>query len=79
MSTLSVQLPDPLHHRLTQAAMAEGTTVSEFVSLAVAEKLSALPPCDLITQRAKMASRSAFLEAMSKVPQTPPREGDELP
>lgn len=79
MSTLNLQLPDSLHQHLAHAAEARGITVSEFVSLAIAQKLSALPPCDLITERAKRASRSAFLEAMSLVHTAPVREGDEVP
>ncbi len=77
MSTLSLRLPDSLHRNLKQAAEADGISVNHFISLAVAEKLSAIQTIDLISERAKGASRSAFLHAMSLVPDGGIIEGDE--
>lgn len=77
MSTLSLRLPDSLHRNLKQAAEADGISINHFVSLAVAEKLSAMQTLDIISERAKGASRSAFLQAMSLVPRGEIIEGDE--
>ena len=77
MSTLSLRLPDSLHRNLKQAADADGISVNHFISLAVAEKLSAIQTIDLISERSKGASRSAFLHAMSLVPRGEIIEGDE--
>lgn len=79
MSSLSLRLPDSLHRHLKRAAEADGISINQFISLAVAEKLSALQTYDLIAERAKGASRNAFLDAMAQVPAGPVREGDELP
>jgi len=68
MSTLSLRLPDSLHRNLKQAADADGISINHFVSLAVAEKLSAIQAIDIIFERARGASRTAFLHAMSLVP-----------
>ena len=79
MSALTVRLPESLHQHLKNAAEADGVSVNQFISLAVAEKLSALQTYDLISQRASRSSREAFLEAMAAVPDVPPMTGDELP
>ncbi|HUF61202.1 MAG TPA: toxin-antitoxin system HicB family antitoxin [Verrucomicrobiales bacterium] len=79
MSALTVRLPDSLHRHLKRVAEADGVSVNQFISLAVAEKLSALQTYDLIAQRAARSSREDFLEAMAAVPDVPPVPGDELP
>ena len=79
MSNLSLRIPDSLHRNLRQAAEADGISINQFISLAVAEKLSALATCDLIAERANGASRSKFLAAMAKVPAGAVIPGDELP
>ncbi|MBN8459911.1 MAG: toxin-antitoxin system HicB family antitoxin [Verrucomicrobia bacterium] len=77
MSTLSLRLPDSLHRNLKQAAEADGISINHFVSLAVAEKLSAMQTLDIISERAKGASHSAFVRAMSLVPRGEIVAGDE--
>lgn len=77
MSTLSVRLPDSLHRNLKQAAEADGISINQFISLAVAEKLAVLQTYDLIAQRAKGASRESFLAAMAHVPLEGVKNGDE--
>jgi hypothetical protein len=79
MSNLSVRLPDSLHRNLKNAAEADGISVNQFISLAVAEKLSALQTYDIIAERAKGASHESFLKAMAMVPKGKVQEGDELP
>jgi HicB family len=79
MSNLSLRLPDSLHRNLKSAAEADGISVNQFISLAVAEKLSALQTYDIIAERAKGASRESFLKAMAMVPKGEVIEGDELP
>ena len=79
MSTLSLRLPDSLHRNLKRAADQDGISINQFISLAVAEKLSALQTYDIIAERAKGASSESFLEAMALVPKDEVIEGDELP
>jgi len=78
MSSLSLRLPESLHRHLKQAAEADGISINQFISLAVAEKLSALQTYDLIAERARGSSRNAFLDAMAQVPRGPVQEGDEI-
>lgn len=79
MSTLSLRIPDSLHRTLKTAADQDGVSINQFVSLAVAEKLSALQTYNLIADRAAKGSRDAFLKAMSKVPSGEVIAGDEIP
>ena len=79
MSTLSLRLPDSLHNHLKRAAEEDGISINQFISIAVAEKLSALQTYDIIAERARGASRESFLEAMARVPKGEIVEGDELP
>lgn len=75
--SLSLRLPDSMHRHLKQAAEVDGISINQFISLAVAEKLSALQTYDIIAERASGASREDFLQAMALIPRGPVREGDE--
>jgi uncharacterized protein (DUF1778 family) len=79
MSTLSLRIPDSLHRTLKSAAAQDGVSINQFVSLAVAEKLSALQTFNLIAERAAKGSEKKFLKAMSMVPAGDVVEGDEIP
>ena len=79
MSALTVRLPDSLHRHLKNAAETDGVSVNQFISLAVAEKLSALQTYDLISRRAERSSRDAFLAAMAAIPASEVVEGDKVP
>ena len=79
MSTLSLRLPDSLHKMLKQIAKDDGVSINQFVSLAVAEKLSALSTESYLQERAARANQAAFLDILDNVPDVPPDAGDELP
>ena len=79
MSTLSRRIPDSLHRTLKSAAEQDGVSINQFVSLAVAEKLSALRTYNLIAEKAAKGSQENFLKAMSMVPAGEVVEGDEIP
>ena len=42
MSRVSIRLPDSLHKQLREWASAQGTSIDQLISSAVAEKLAAL-------------------------------------
>ena len=77
MSSLSLILPDSIHRQLKRAAKLDGISINQFISLAVAEKLSALQTYELMAERAKGGSRESFLHAMALIPKGPIVEGDE--
>lgn len=78
MSTLSLRLPNSLHDRVRKLAEAEGISINQFVSTAVAEKMSALMTSDYLSERAARGSRERFEAALSQFPDVPASEEDEI-
>ena len=78
----TVDYPDTaaesLHKRVRDLAQQEGISINQFISTAVAEKLSALMTVDYLEEHAKRGSREKFLAVLAKVPDVPPEPGDEL-
>ena len=77
MSVLSLRLPDSLHNRVKALSIKDRVSINQFVSSAVAEKISALDTEAYIQQRAQRASRSKFLQAMARIPNVKPTKEDE--
>ncbi len=79
MQTISLRLPDSLHKHLRELARKEGISMNQWISTAVAEKLSALMTEEYLEARARRGSRARFEEILSKVPDdVPPVPTDEL-
>lgn len=78
MSTLSLRLPDSLHEEVKSLARKEGVSINQFISSAVAEKMSALLTETYLQERSKNGNEKAFIEAMSKVPDVEPSDEDKL-
>ena len=78
MSTISLRLPDSLHKQVRKLAEKEKVSINQLITLALAERLSALMTEDYLEQRAKRGSRKKFQRAMSKVPKVEPEEHDRL-
>ena len=78
MSTLSLRLPDSLHEEIKLLAKKEGVSINQFISSAVAEKMSALLTESYLKERSQKGNKEAFLKAMSKVPDVEPTEEDKL-
>lgn len=71
MSILSVRLPDSIHAYVRDWASKEGISINQFISSAVAEKLSALATEDYLAARAARGNRNAFDAALAQVPEVP--------
>lgn len=78
MSTISIRLPNYLHNTVRQLAETEDVSINQFVTLAVAEKISALLTENYIEERAKKGSRKKFESILSKVPNVDPEEKDKI-
>lgn len=78
MGTISLRLPDSLHQKLRELAEQEGISINQFLTTAVAEKLSALMTEDYLAARAKRGDRQKFERALSRVADTPPEDHDVL-
>jgi len=78
MSTISLHLPRSLHKQVYELAEKESVSISQLITLALAEKVSALMPEEYIEKRAKRGSRIKFQEAMAKVAKVEPEDYDRL-
>jgi predicted transcriptional regulator len=79
MSTLSIRLPDSLHERVRDLAKRDNISINQFISSAVAEKLSALLTEKYLKERAERGSRRKFDKALAKVKDRKPAKEDLLP
>ncbi|RLT45615.1 MAG: toxin-antitoxin system HicB family antitoxin [Chloroflexi bacterium] len=81
MSTLNLRLPDSLHEQVRELARNDRTSINQFITLAVSEKIATLMTVDTIRERAKRANQERFEEALEQIAfaQREPVPGDELP
>jgi predicted transcriptional regulator len=79
MSTISLRLPDSLHKQVRKLAQQESVSINQLITLALAEKLSALVTEEYLDQRAERGHRKKFERAMAKIPKVKPEEHDRLP
>jgi len=76
MSTMSLRLPDSLHNGIKELAAREGISINQFITTAVAEKMSALMTEDYLRKRAQRGSREGYEAALAEVPDVEPEEYD---
>lgn len=75
----ALRLQASLKSEAERVARAEGTTLNQFINVAVAEKLSALRTADYFRERAAGADLARALELLDRAGDEPPRQGDEVP
>ncbi len=78
MSTLSLRLPESLHKRLKEIADRDGVSINQFISTAVAEKLSALMTVEYLQERASRGDRARFDAVLAKIADAPADPTDRL-
>ena len=78
MSTINVHLPKSLHETARELAARENVSISQLVTLALAEKVSALMTEGILGARAKRGSKRKFRAALAKVPDRAPAPRDKL-
>ena len=79
VSNYALRLQASLLEAVRKIAQEEGTTINQFINVAVAEKLSALKTEEYFKTRAAKGDRAAFRRILDKAGTEEPREGDELP
>ena len=72
MSTISLRLPHSLHESARKLAKKESVSINQLVTLALAEKVSALMAEDYLSKRAKRGDQHKFQKAMAKVANVKP-------
>lgn len=78
MSTISLRLPESLHERVRLLARRESVSINQMITLALAEKISALMTEDYLHERGKRADKRTFMKILKKVPDKDPLPGDRL-
>ena len=78
MTAINVKLPDSIKKKAGELAAKDGVSFDQFVSAAVAEKVSGWLTEDELGRRAKRASRKKYEAALAQAPSVPPMCGDEL-
>lgn len=77
MTTLNLTLPNSIQRHLQEMADLEGVPIDQFITSAVAEKISALTAETYLQARADRADPAAFQAILDQVPQRAPLTGDE--
>jgi hypothetical protein len=79
VANYALRLQASLKAEAERLAKEEGTTLNQFINVAVAEKVSALRTADYFRDRAKRANVKEALALLSRLgSDEPPRPGDEL-
>lgn len=78
MSAINVRLPDSLHKMAKEVATQDHISLNQFITSAIAEKISALTTESYLEERAKRGSKAKFRQALAKVPDVEPEEFDRL-
>lgn len=78
MTALTIRLPGSLHNEIKTLAKIEGVSVNQFLTLAAAEKISALRTVDYLRAEASKGNRADFEAFLAAVPDVEPIEVDKL-
>lgn len=78
-TSFALRLPASLKAEAEEVAARDGTSLNQFVTVAVAEKLAVLRSTDIFTRRKGKVDWEAFDRMMARTGGEPPRPGDELP
>ena len=76
MSTLSLRLPESLHHKIRELAERDEVSLNQFIAMAVAEKAAALLTLDYLEERGQRGSVELFDRVLARVPDVAPIAAD---
>ena len=78
-SNYALRLLTSLKAEAEKVAAEEGTTLNQFINVAVAEKLAALRTARYFQERAARADLVVFYQLLARAGEEPPPPGDALP
>jgi len=79
IKTYPLRLPRSLKDSVERLSREDGTSINQFVAVAVAEKVSALQTARYFQDRKAQSDFQAFDKIMRRRGGKPPRPGDEMP
>jgi hypothetical protein len=78
-STYPLRLPVSLRAAVEKLSKQDGTSINQFVVVAVAEKVAAMATERMFAERKARADMAEFDRILNRKGGEPPRPGDELP
>ncbi len=78
MSTLSIRLPDSLHHAVKEVAREDHSSINQFILMAVTERVSAVALAKRLKREASRVSSQDYIGVLKKVPKRVPVDEDLL-
>lgn len=78
LSTYPLRLPRSIRAGVERMSKQDGTSINQFVSIAVAEKLAMMQAEVYFTERSARADLAAFDQLMARPTGEAPRTGDEV-
>ena len=78
MSTISLRLPESLHKSVRELAKKEKVSINQFITTALAEKMSALATLEYLEERSKRGKRRKFDRVLAKIRDIEPEDIDTL-
>ena len=78
-STCPLRLPASLQAAVAEISRAEGTSINQFIAMAVAEKVSAMKTAEFFAARSDEADVEAALRILRREGGVPPDPDDALP
>lgn len=78
-STYPLRLPASLKAAVAEISRAEGTSINQFIAMAVAEKVSAMKTAEFFAARGDEADVQAALRILRRDGGAPPDSDDTLP
>lgn len=78
MKTMQVRLPDHIHERLRELAIAEGISLNTFIVSSVSNEVIRQETRDFFKDAAANYDPRAFAEALATVANAPIRESDRI-
>ena len=78
LSTYPLRLPRSIRAGIEKLSKADGISINQFVSIAVAEKLAIMQAETYFAERIAKADLAAFDRLMQREGGQPPRDGDEV-
>lgn len=78
MTNYPLRLPDHLMAEAKRLAEVNGTSLNQFLSSLIAERVGEMKAMTMVRARVARADPAAALAILAQVPDTPPLAGDEL-
>lgn len=79
MSTFALRLPESLYAHAKRLAEQDQASLNQFITVAVAEKVSALQTAEFFAQRAGKSGRGDLAKLLRQVKDRKPLAGDDMP